>query len=214
MTFTRNQLDPADPYASKTSVAPLIGNTGHEVQVDIPAHLCLRSIGYQSLPLPGLEEDLHVKFDMKKGIIPNDGQGRVTASYETQLEDSSVESSTTHLPGLYCAGWVKRGPTGVIASTMTDAFATADAIAADWTAHTSGGTAQGPPFLNSATTSERGSTGLGWDGVRLEAEKFGIRPTSWADWEAIDVQERRRGEDKGKLREKFGRVEEMLKVLG
>lgn len=35
------------------------------------------------------------------------------------------------LPGLYCSGWVKRGPTGVIATTMTDSFLTGQTLLQD-----------------------------------------------------------------------------------
>lgn len=35
------------------------------------------------------------------------------------------------LPGLYCSGWVKRGPTGVIATTMTDSFLTGQMLLQD-----------------------------------------------------------------------------------
>ena len=42
---------------------------------------------------------------------------------------SSVPILLTHR--LYCSGWVKRGPVGVILTTMNDAFETADNIAAD-----------------------------------------------------------------------------------
>jgi adrenodoxin-NADP+ reductase len=98
---------------------------------------------------------------------------------------------------------------------MTDAFDTADAIAADWESHcaaiTSGASdPDHPAFLNHA---EGGSTGLGWSGVRQVAEKSGIRATSWRDWEEIDRVEKERGQAKGKVREKFASVEEMLAVL-
>ena len=33
--------------------------------------------------------------------------------------------------GLYCSGWVKRGPIGVIVTTMNDAFLTAESIIDD-----------------------------------------------------------------------------------
>lgn len=33
--------------------------------------------------------------------------------------------------GVYCSGWAKRGPVGVIAGTMTDAFETADSVIED-----------------------------------------------------------------------------------
>lgn len=35
------------------------------------------------------------------------------------------------LAGLYCSGWVKRGPTGVIATTMTDSFLTGQMLLQD-----------------------------------------------------------------------------------
>lgn len=213
--FTRNQLDPSDPFSPSTRATPLLGDDGKAIQVDIPASSCFRSIGYQSLPLPGFE-DLKIPFDSSRGIIPNDGQGRIIGSSspenvtnEPSSSSSSPDDVPTHLPGLYCAGWVKRGPTGVIASTMTDAFATADAIAADWNHHVSASSGA-PEFLNS---DEGGSTGLGWDGVRDSAEKLDVRPTSWEDWEAIDRAEIERGKERGKVREKFGSVEEMLEVV-
>ena len=34
--------------------------------------------------------------------------------------------------GLYCSGWVKTGPVGVILTTMTKAFETAEAILDDF----------------------------------------------------------------------------------
>lgn len=97
----------------------------------------------------------------------------------------------------------------MIASTMMDAFATADSIAADWEAQRGGGDRL-ISFLNAESD---GGTGLGWDGVRPEVEHRGLRPTSWQDWERIDLAERERGKQKGKPREKFGRVEEMLDVV-
>jgi len=209
MTFTRNLLDPSDPFSPNAKVTPLLGHDWHVTQIDVPASTCFRSIGYISNPLPGFG-DLNIPFDSERGIIPNDGQGRAITTSTSQggKDDPSIESTTAQLPGVYCAGWVKRGPTGVIASTMTDAFATADAIAEDWAAHNRGSGV--PSFLNS---SEGGSTGLGWSGVSSEAEKRGLRPTSWRDWEQIDAAEKERGRVKDKVREKFGRVEEMMEVL-
>ncbi|GAB1213453.1 hypothetical protein ATERTT37_002602 [Aspergillus terreus] len=202
--FSRNQLDPSDPYLPSAKVTPKYLSNGKPAHVDIPANTFFRSVGYKSLPLPGLE-DLGVPFDTRRGVIPNDGFGRVTTPAETgdqeRLPDGSLLS---HLPGVYCAGWVKRGPTGVIATTMTDAFTTADAITADLASQKGEGS-----LLNSPGT----STGLGWEGVRPEAEKLGVRATTWQDWERIDAAERELGRQKGKLRAKFGRVEEMLNVL-
>ncbi|OOF99408.1 hypothetical protein ASPCADRAFT_203166 [Aspergillus carbonarius ITEM 5010] len=202
--FARNELDPSDPFLASSKVTPKYLSSGKRAEVDIPANTFFRSVGYKSLPLPGLE-NLGVQFDERRGVIPNDGFGRITTPINTgdneQLPDGSLIS---YLPGLYCAGWVKRGPTGVIATTMMDAFATADAIAAD---------ISGQEGKASLLNSPGHSSGLGWEGVRPEAEKCGLQPTSWEDWQRIDRAERERGQEKGKVRDKFGRVAEMLEVL-
>ena len=136
----------------------------------IPCSAAFRSIGYKSVEIEGMT-DLGISFD-PKGIIPN--------------EDGRVVNGRT-LPGLYCAGWVKRGPAGVIANTMEDSFATAEAIAQDW--H------EKRPFL-------------GGEGDVTQ----GLRSTSWEDWLRIDAAERARGKRVGKEREKFTSVQEMLNV--
>ncbi|KAF7167899.1 hypothetical protein CNMCM5623_001046 [Aspergillus felis] len=204
VTFSRNELDPSDPHTPSAKVKPKYLSSGKRAQVDIPANTFFRSVGYKSLPLPGLE-DLGIQFDSDRGVIPNDGFGRITVPTTTGCNERLPDGSLiSHLPGLYCAGWVKRGPTGVIATTMTDAFTTADTLAADKANQTGKGS-----LLNGPAN----STGLGWDGVRPEAEKRGLRPTTWQDWERIDKAERERGQQKGKVRDKFGRVEEMLEAI-
>ncbi|KAI9040800.1 NADPH-adrenodoxin reductase [Aspergillus affinis] len=206
--FSCNQLDPSDPHSPSAKVTPKyipkLRRPDRRMQADILANTFFRSVGYKSLPLNGLEE-LGVQFDTTRGVIPNDGFGRVTSPKNTgdneELPDGSLIS---HLPGLYCAGWVKRGPTGVIATTMTDAFSTADAIAADLT---SKGQAS---LLNSPGQ----STGLGWEGVRPEVQGRGLQATSWEDWQRIDAAERNRGQSQGRSRVKFGRVSDMLNEVG
>jgi adrenodoxin-NADP+ reductase len=193
VTFTNQKYtSAADPLSPTASVISTDESTTFQ------ASLAFRSVGYKSVAIPGLS-DLGIPFDNKLGIIPNDPYGRI-------ITPSSGPGSLTagHLHGLYCAGWVKRGPTGVIASTMADAFTSADVIAEDWET--------GVPFLNSEG-GESNSTGLGWEGVKAKVENKGVRPISWADWKRIDVKEKERGEKIGKPREKFKSVEEMLQAL-
>ncbi|KAF2628972.1 NADPH:adrenodoxin oxidoreductase mitochondrial precursor [Macroventuria anomochaeta] len=193
MTFRKQQFVPdADPLDPSARVQPT------EDDITVPASLAFRSVGYKSTALRGLS-DLGVPFDSKLGIIPNDVHGRVISP------DAGPGSLTAgHISGLYCAGWVKRGPTGVIASTMQDAFTSADVIAYDWE--------NNAKFLNDAHGEDK-STHLGWDGVKAEVEAKGVRPLSWNDWKRIDEAERARGREKGKKREKFASVAEMLQVL-
>lgn len=182
MSFERTNLDPEpfDPNARAVGTGKM---------VDIPSSLAFRSIGYKSEALTGFSE-MGIPFNDSFGVIPNDQLGRVV----------SGDDLVTPLKGMYCAGWVKRGPTGVIASTMADAFQTANSIAEDWWSHAS--------FLNSGD-----SKALGWEGVKDEAEKTGLRRISWQDWKKIDIEERKRGSVRGKEREKFTNVNEMLAVL-
>jgi adrenodoxin-NADP+ reductase len=87
---------------------------------------------------------------------------------------------------------------------MNDAFASADIIAQDW--------ASDVPFLNDEQGVSK-STGLGWDAVKEEVMSKGVRPLSWQDWKVIDRAERERGKQRGKEREKFSSVKQMLRVL-
>jgi adrenodoxin-NADP+ reductase len=191
VSFERTLLSPDafDPYAKAKA-------TGE--YVDLQAGIAFRSIGYKSEPLQGLS-DLGIPFDERLGIIPSDQYGRVLNSSQGPAGSLTVR----HVPGMYCAGWVKRGPTGVIASTMNDAFATADVIADDWYSHA----------LFIGSEDGHGTPRDGWAGLKGEAGKQGCRRVSWKDWEMIDKAEREKGKAKGKEREKFIRTEDMLAVI-
>ena len=78
---------------------------------DLPAEMVVRSVGYRGTPLPGLP------FDERGGVIPND-EGRV-------LRDDGPSV------GEYVAGWIKRGPTGVIGTNKTDAARTVASLLED-----------------------------------------------------------------------------------
>lgn len=185
VAFEKTSLGPYpfDPTAKAQGTGELIS---------VASGLAFRSIGYKSEALPGFSE-MGIPFDNHLGVIPNDEIGRVVIP--SRLDERTMQI----LPRLYCAGWVKRGPTGVIASTMQDAFSTAEAIAGDW---------------HLLLANDRGEkTALGWDAVKDEAEKLGCRRVSWQDWQKIDAAEKSKGQSKGKEREKFTRIEDMLAIL-
>ncbi|KAI4962888.1 hypothetical protein ZWY2020_024666 [Hordeum vulgare] len=97
------------------------GATGKQVAVgtgefeDLKCGIVLKSIGYKSLPVEGLS------FDKYRGVVPN-LRGRVLCS---ELETATVE------PGLYVVGWLKRGPTGIVATNLHCAEETVDSILED-----------------------------------------------------------------------------------
>ncbi|XP_014197717.2 NADPH:adrenodoxin oxidoreductase, mitochondrial isoform X4 [Pan paniscus] len=141
---------------------------------DLPCGLVLSSIGYKSRPV-----DPSVPFDSKLGVIPN------------------VEGRVMDVPGLYCSGWVKRGPTGVIATTMTDSFLTGQMLLQDLKA---GLLPSGPR--------------PGYAAIQALLSSRGVRPVSFSDWEKLDAEEVVRGQGTGKPREKLVDPQEMLRLLG
>ncbi|KAM5348508.1 hypothetical protein ACJ41O_008332 [Fusarium nematophilum] len=181
----------SSPFDPKSSVE-LTGKSAV-----LPSDVVFRSVGYKSVALSGFA-DIGIQFDERRGVVDNDGLGRVTR----MVSDTHAHGvQNQRVPGVYCAGWVKTGPTGVIASTMQNAFTTADAIAQDWLS--------GSPFMNASP----GSTVSGWEGLRQDIGSIARRAVAWDDWRLIDRAERERGQKKGKEREKFTSIEDMLAVL-
>nr|WP_103937442.1 FAD-dependent oxidoreductase [Thermomonospora echinospora] len=78
----------------------------------LPVGMVLRSVGYQSVPLAG------VPFDERNHVVPNEG-GRV------------IDASGAQVPREYVAGWIKRGPTGVVGTNKSDAAETVTHLLAD-----------------------------------------------------------------------------------
>ena len=78
----------------------------------LEAQLVLRSVGYQSVPLEG------VPFDSRSHTVPH-AAGRV------------LGPDGAPLPGEYVAGWLKRGPSGVIGTNKADAAETVRSLLAD-----------------------------------------------------------------------------------
>lgn len=157
------------------TVTKLIDNKAiaTEAVENISAQLVCRSIGYKSINV-----DDAINFDEKRGMV-NNVDGRVM-----QKDSNDVD------PGLYVAGWLATGPSGVILTTMNNSFAVAQAIIHD---------------IQSGA-------------VKCDSIKPGIDPKSrhivtWQDWQQIDKREIENGTKANKPREKFVSVEEMLQIV-
>lgn len=146
---------------------------------ELECGLVLRSVGYTGVPIEG------VPFDEKRGLILNEG-GRVLDTHDAG-----------HKVGHYTAGWIKRGPSGVIGTNKKDALETVRHLLADVAAGA----------LRDPETPEP-------EAVESLLSERGIRFVSFEDWQAIDQAEVGRGEPHGRPRVKFVRVEEMLEALG
>jgi len=133
----------------------------------LPCGLVFRSVGYQGVELPG------VPFDPATGTIPNEG-GRVE-------------------PGVYCAGWIKRGPTGVIGTNKKDATETVELLLEDAPA----GRLDPKPDATAPA-------------VDALLDERGVRVVEYAGWMAIDEMERAAGEKVGRPRVKLCTWDELL----
>ena len=142
----------------------------------IPCGLVFRSVGYRGVALP------EVPFDEDRGTIRNEG-GRVVD------EDGEV------VPGVYAAGWIKRGPTGVIGTNKKDATETVELLLEDAAAgrieRRAGATAEAVDAL----LAERGAQTVLYEG-----------------WSSIDQVERSAGEPHGRPRAKLVTWNELLEA--
>jgi ferredoxin/flavodoxin---NADP+ reductase len=129
--------------------------------------LVFRSVGYRGVELPG------VVFEAGSGTIPNDG-GRVE-------------------PGIYVAGWIKRGPTGVIGTNKKDAAETVELLLEDAAA----GRLLPKPDATAAAVDE------------LLADR-GVPVVEYAGWTAIDEVEQAAGQKSGRPRVKLCSWDELL----
>jgi len=101
------------------------------------------------------------------------------------------------LKNVYSSGWASTGAKGVLASTLMDAYSVADTIIADW--KTSGGPVDQLDDFSSP------SVDPAIDGIPREVQE-GLQEglvTQYDDWKRIDAEERKRGEELGKERERM-----------
>lgn len=141
--------------------------------------LVFRSVGYRGVPLP------EVPFNDRYGVIMND-KGRVI----------EVESKQQVI-GEYAAGWIKRGPSGVIGTNKPDSVETVTHMLEDLK---SGSILQPvQPTVNSMA-----------DLIKQRQPQF----FSYLDWKKLDELEVAKGQPLGRPRVKFTSVAEMITALG
>ena len=157
------------PHAKKRGLR-YHGDVGVRQVEELATGLVLRSVGYRGMHLSGLP------FDEGRGVLPN-------------LEGRVVDPGTQEVVrGVYAAGWIKRGPSGVIGTNKHCAKETVSALLADWT------------------------------GGRLEAvacddiESMVPHHLDLRGWTAIDGQERAAGRAASRPRVKLVRRDDMVEV--
>ena len=95
--------------------------------------------------------------------------------------------------GVYVTGWIKRGPSGIIGTNKPDSVETVNCLLED---------------IEKIDGEKSGNSGI----MKILSEKQ-TRAVNYDGWKKIDEAEVKRGEPKGKPREKFTRIEEMLDII-
>ena len=144
----------------------------------LPCGLVFRAVGYRGVPLDGLP------FDDWSGTIPN-VQGRIHAP-----------DADAPVTGEYVAGWIKRGPTGVIGTNKPDAIETVVQMLADAAA-------------NNHLAPEAPEADAVEQTLRERKPNF----VSYEDWLRLNELEVAKGTPANRPRVKFTSVEDMLQAL-
>ena len=146
--------------------------TGEIRSFDVQA--VYRAVGYFGSELDG------IPFDSVEGVIKN-AEGRV------------LDGGDNHIPGVYCTGWIKRGPVGLIGHTKADAIETIGNLIADrkswWT----------PAKPDEKTIEET-------------LLSRGVEFMKWPGWLRVDSEEKRLGQLSGRERLKLHNREQMLDI--
>lgn len=139
-----------------------------EEQEIIDTALVVSSIGYKSI-----QADSDIPFNIGNGVVRNNF-GKV--------ED-----------GLYTAGWLANGASGVLLNTMEHAFGVASHILKDF---------------------EKGfdKSKPGFNEIEKTLHSNNVQIVEWIDWLKIDEYEKNRGLKANKPREKIVDIEKMLEI--
>jgi ferredoxin--NADP+ reductase len=164
---------------TQTEVGTLRPQKTDQVE-EMSVGLVFHSIGYRGLPLPG------VPFNESWGVIPNQ-KGRVI--------DTDKEKEFP-IPGLYTAGWIKRGPSGVIGTNKLDASETVKCMLED---------IENGIVLNP----QKPETDQAVDMVRQRQPEYIL----FDEWLYLDQLEIGRGKEKDRPRLKFTVIDEMISIV-
>ncbi|MEM7033306.1 MAG: FAD-dependent oxidoreductase [Chloroflexota bacterium] len=167
MTLVKNELYKADDGSLRPRPT--------EETESLPVGLVFRSVGYRGVSLPD------IPFHDRWGTI-NNKEGRIIGA-ETEQP----------LTGLYTAGWIKRGPSGVIGTNKPDAVETVKHMLADLE--------QGAILKPEAPSVDAAAKF-----IQDRQPDF----VSYEDWLRVDEVEVNRGQEQGRPRVKFTNTEEML----
>ncbi|SNX82427.1 related to NADPH:adrenodoxin oxidoreductase precursor, mitochondrial [Melanopsichium pennsylvanicum] len=206
---TPANLDAADPRkaawgSDPSSVIAKSTVTGKTQTTN--TDMIVSSVGYQSEPLYSPDTSMTTRSLVNKSSavvvkegkliqLPFDSVRKIVPNLGGRVVDPSTNSI---IPGVYVSGWLARGPNGVIATTMMDAYTVADTILSD---------------LHSSFALIGKQREMQADLLQQLHKHSTQRVVDFQAWRRIDQEELKRGKKLGKLREKILTVKEMLDIV-
>ncbi len=142
--------------------------------IELEAGILFRSIGYRGVPIAG------IPFNESWGTIPNIN-GRIT------------DNENNIVPQLYTAGWIKRGPSGIIGTNRACSLETVQYL------------------LEDVAKIDDNTRKSGAEAIYATLDRKKIHHLCYDDWKKLDTKEVERGKLKGKPREKYTYIDEMLR---
>jgi len=142
---------------------------------ELETGILFRSIGYRGIEMPD------VPFYESWGIFPN--------------QDGRITDNDIVVPQMYTAGWIKRGPSGIIGTNRACAVGTVNALIED------------VAKINSTESKP------GREKIYSILDSRNVQHINYQQWKIIDQVEIERGEAKGKPREKITSIAEMLSLI-
>jgi ferredoxin--NADP+ reductase len=133
---------------------------------DIESQMVIRSIGYRGEGLPG------VPFDQESNVIP------------------SVDSAVVGLENSYVAGWIKRGPSGIIGTNKKDAVA----------------------CINELISSRSESKATSAEMIDQVLAGRGVNVVDFSGWKRIDAREKELGQSRGRERTTIHDREDLIQI--
>jgi len=148
--------------------------TGTGEFLEYPVQSVYRAVGYFGSAVD------QIPFDANTGVISN-AAGRV------------IDEAGKPIPGVYCTGWIKRGPVGLIGHTKADAIETIGHVIED-------------------RSSWWQPTRPGENQILETLKDRNVEYIDWEKWLKIDSREKALGESAGRERIKLFDREELLKI--
>jgi len=188
--FVRNLVSPVEILGKDGRVAALKLEKNMLVRAEDGSVKAKGTGQYETLPVGLVFRSVGYKGVALPGLPYDSRKGTIPNEFGRVIDPQTK----TAIPALYVVGWAKRGPSGVIGTNKPDSVETVRKLIEDY---------KGKPAAD----------GKSADAAAAFLAGKGLKAVSFADWKRLDKIEVENGRKKGKIRDKFSTIPEMMQAL-